>query len=263
MLNFRLCVVAMGSDVNLENSAVQKIAKKFVYQNCNRIFAASWKLKEKIEKEHGIPVTVTPSSTDTSFFKPLNLKSSLRQKWNIEPEKNVILAVCRLDKNKAVDILINALKSLNQKDVTLLIAGEGPERKSLEALATKLGVRSNVVFLGFRSRAELLELYNLADIFTISSYAEGLPRVLIEAMSCGCIPIATNVGSIDAVVVNGVNGFVVPTGNSQVFSEKIRQLFSFSEEKKRQMQNLARQAVLERFDSEKILKDIVESVNAL
>ena len=259
-LGYSLCVVAMGSDINLENSPMQRLAKKFVYQNCDHIFAASWKLKEKIENDQGIPVIVTPSSTDTSFFKPLNAKAALREKWGIAPEKNVIISVARLDKNKAVDIQIKALKNLNRKDALLLIAGEGPEKRGLEALASNLGVTENVRFLGFKTRSALLDLYNLSDIFALSSYAEGLPRVLIEAMSCGCIPVSTDVGSVSTVVSNGENGFIVPSGNPQLFSEQLNKIMSFSQEKKQEMQTKARQTVVEKFDSKKVLNLLVSSV---
>ena len=262
-LNFSLCVVAMGSDVNLDNSLIQKIFKKFIYQNCKRVFAASWKLKEKIEKDNGIHVIVTPSSTDTSFFKPLNRKAPLREKWGIDSRKVVIISVCRLDKNKAVDILIKSLVMLKNQEILLLVAGEGPERISLEKLTAKYGIQSNVRFLGFRSRDELLELYNLADMFALSSYAEGLPRVLIEAMSCACIPIATEVGSVGAVVKTGINGYAVPPGNPHVFSNIIRMVAGFSEKQKTAMQTMAREAVVEKFDSERVLNLLVKSVNEL
>jgi glycosyltransferase involved in cell wall biosynthesis len=260
MLNYRLCVVAMGSDVNFENSPAQKIAKEFVYQNCHRIFAVSWKLKRKIESQHHVSVTLAPSSTDTSFFRPLNSKIDLRKKWNIDPEKKVVLAVCRLDKNKAVDILINALKTVGSKDIILLVAGAGPERKALEALAARLSFQESVLFLGYRNRPELLELYNLADIFALSSYVEGLPRVLIEAMSCGCIPVATDVGGVSSVITNGVNGFLVPPGSSEAFSNQIRSILVFPEEKKQQMRSLSRQVIVEKFDSKKVLNDMVKSI---
>jgi len=263
IFNFLLCVVAMGSDVNLENNLFQRIAKDFVYRNSDIVFSASWKLKEIIEKDHGINVTVTPSSIDTSFFKPLKSKTLLRQKWNIDLGKQVIITVCRLDKNKAVDTLIRSLKILNSKDTTLLIVGEGVERKNLETLAATLGVNNDVTFLGYRNRNELIELYNLADIFALASYAEGLPRVLLEAMACGCVPIATNVGSIGAVVTNGFNGFTVEPGNPEMFSERVKEIMSFSEEKKKSMREMARQAVVENFESKKVLGIMVERVEAL
>ncbi len=263
LLNFSLCVVAVGSDINLENSTIQRLAKRVVFQNCARIFAVSWQLKDKIETQEGVPVIVTPSSTDTSFFRPLDSKSILRKKWNIDNEKTVIAAVCRLDKNKAVDILIKALKNLNTTNTLLLVAGEGPEKKNLEALSTRLGIRGQVKFIGFKNRTELLELYNIADIFALSSYAEGLPRVLIEAMACGCIPIATDVGGVSSVVSDGINGFTVHSGNPEMFSEKINTVICFSEKKKNEMQRKTRQTVVEKFDSKRTLNLLIRSVQEI
>ena len=181
---FSLCTVAMGSDVNLENSRIQKMARKFIYRNCDLIFARSWKLKEKIEEEHDCNVIVNPSSTDTSFFKPLDSKAELREKWNINSNEHVILTVCRLDKNKAVDVLLKAISTLKNNNVRVLVAGDGVERKALEELSSTLGLQKKVTFLGSKNRSELLELYNLSDVFTLSSYAEGLPRVVLDVVVC-------------------------------------------------------------------------------
>ena len=94
-----------------------------------------------------------------------------------------------------------------------MVVGEGEERKTLEELSYALGLQQQVTFMGLRSKIELLELYNIADLFVLSSYSEGLPRVLLEAMACGCISVATDVGSVNAVVVNGRNGFTIEPGN--------------------------------------------------
>lgn len=97
---FSLCVVAMGSDVNLQNGFLDRLVKNVIYRNSDLIFASSWNLKDRIEKEHHRNVIVVPSSADPSFFKPLNSRTMLRQKWRIQPWKRVVLTVCRLDKNK-------------------------------------------------------------------------------------------------------------------------------------------------------------------
>lgn len=263
ILKFSLCVVAMGSDVNLENSLLQKLVKKFIYHNCELIFACSWKLKEKVEKEYGCNVVVIPSAADTSFFRPLNARTRLRLKWGIKLKSRVILTVCRLDKNKGVDVLIKSLRTLNSPDVNLLIVGEGIERKALKELSSALEVQRNVRFLGFRDREELLELYNLADLFVLASYSEGLPRVLIEAMACGCIPIATNVGDVAAVIVDRFNGFIVNPGDHEKLAEKIKETISLSEEKIKSIQSRARAAVVDDFDSRKLIKTMIERVDAL
>jgi glycosyltransferase involved in cell wall biosynthesis len=263
ILKFSLCVVAMGSDVNLENGSLQRLVKKVIYRNCDLIFAVSWKLKEKIEKEHNSKVMVIPFSADPSFFKPLNSRRMLRRKWGITSRGKVILTVCKLDKNKGVDILIKSLKKLNMNDASLLIAGEGVERKSLEKLSSVLGIQEKVSFLGFMDREKLLELYNLADIFALASYSEGLPKVLMESMACGCIPIVTDVGDVKAVVVDGFNGFIVNTGDYEKFAEKLKEALSLSEEKMTLMKNRARRVVANDFDNRELIKRMIDNIEAI
>jgi glycosyltransferase involved in cell wall biosynthesis len=257
IFGFSLNVVAQGSDVLLDNSPFEKVIKKFVIEGSDLIFACSWELKEKIEKEFGRSVSITPSSADPSFFKPLNLKIPLRRKWGIQTKKQVIISVGALSKLKGMDLIIRSLQKLDFQDVDLLIVGEGPERKSLEMLAESLGLKERVRFLGFMNRKDLLELYNLSDIFALTSYSEGLSRVLIEAMDCGCIPIVTNVGSNATVVSDGFNGYVIKTGDSVKFTEKVNEILLLSMEQKSLMQTRARRTAEDGFDSRKTLKNLI------
>jgi glycosyltransferase involved in cell wall biosynthesis len=259
--DFSLCPVAMGSDVNLDNSFLQKLAKNFIYRNSDLIFARSWTLKDKIVEEHNCSVIVNPSSIDTSFFKPLGSKTKLREKWGINPKTHVILSVCRLDKNKGVAVLLKSIDLLEDKDIKLLVVGNGDERKTLEELSSTLGLENKVIFLGLRNKLELLELYNLADVFVLASYSEGLPRVLLEAMACGCVPIASDVGSVNAVVVNDYNGFTIIAGQDVGLSEKLKKTLSMSQEQLELMQKRARQTVVEDFDSEEIWKLMIEKIS--
>ena len=260
--NFSLCAVAMGSDVNLDNGFLQKIFKKFVYRNSDLIFARSWKLKDKIEEEHNCNVIVNPSSIDTSFFKPLDSKARLKEKWHIDANAKIILTVSRLDKNKAVDVLLKSLGNSKKGNIRVLVVGEGEERKTLEELSYALGLQQQVTFMGLRSKIELLELYNIADLFVLSSYSEGLPRVLLEAMACGCISVATDVGSVNAVVVNGRNGFTIEPGNYLQLSEKAEIVLSMSEKQLRLMQTRARQSVVDNFESKKVWQSMIDSIIA-
>jgi L-malate glycosyltransferase len=260
IFGFSLAVVAQGSDITLDNSLLQRHIKKFVCKNSDVIFACSWNLKDEIERVYDRSVVVVPSSADSSFFKPFESKSLLCSKWGLEREKRVILSVCFFNKLKAVDLMIESLLELSSSDVNLLLAGDGEERKTLEKLTISLGLQQRVAFLGRRNREELRELYNLADIYAQISYSEGLPRALIEAMACGCIPIVTNVGSMAVVVSNGFNGFVVNPGNSDEFAKRVNEVLSFSEEKTKLMQFRARQTVKEYFDSRKTVKTMVDEI---
>jgi glycosyltransferase involved in cell wall biosynthesis len=263
IFKFSLCVVAMGSDIELDNSPLQRLTRNLILRNSDLIFACSWTLKDEIEKEYNRSATVIPSSTDPSFFRPLGSKTQLRLKWGIQPEKRVILNVCLFEKLKAVDLIIRSLQKLDSKDVDLLLAGDGGVRKSLEQLSISLGLQKRVTFLGFRNKEELLELYNIADVFAMVSYFEGLPRALIEAMACGCVPIVTKVGSMPVVVSDGFNGFVINPGDLEKFVERVDEVFSFSEEKRKLMQTRAREAVEADFDSRKMIKRMVDKISDL
>ena len=89
-----------------------------------------------------------------------------------------------------------------------MIAGAGPQRTDLEMLATRLGVRSNVRFLGLRD--DIPELMAAADALVLSSAWEGSPNVVLEAMAAALPVVATDVGGVRELVETGRTGFVVP-----------------------------------------------------
>jgi glycosyltransferase involved in cell wall biosynthesis len=120
-----------------------------------------------------------------------------------------------------------------------------------------------VEFLGFRSKEELLELYNIADLFVLASCSEGLPRVLIEAMACGCIPVVTNVGDVMSVVRDGSNEFIVSPGNHEGLGERINQVLSLSAETANVIKNEAGCTVENQFDSRKTTKKMIDSISTL
>jgi glycosyltransferase involved in cell wall biosynthesis len=262
IFKFRLCVYALGSDINLENDLFHRLARNFTLGNCELVFSVSRKIKNKIEEDTGHSVMVIPSSTDLSFFRPLFSNMKLRRKWRVQT-KRVILTVCRLHKYKGVDIVIKAFRTINYNDVDLLIVGDGVERKSLEKLSAVLGIKEKVKFLGFRNRKELLELYNIADLFVLASYSEGLPRVLIEAMGCGCIPLVTNAGDVTAVIRDGYNGFIVNPGDFVRIGERMTYIFSLPEQTLSILKDRARYAVMYEFDSEIAIRKMVESIVSL
>ena len=259
IFGFSMAVLAQGSDVNLDRSLFERQVAKLVCRSSDLIFAASWTLKDIIETEYNRSVSVIPSSTDSSFFRPLRSKSMLRYKWDIAREKQVILCATRIDRFKGIDLVIKSLLAVPE-NVVLLIAGEGESRETFEQLTVSLGLQHRVTFLGFRNRQEVVELYNLADVFVNASYSEGLPRALIESMACECIPIVTNVGSMPKVVSNGFNGFLVNPGDSEGLVESIKKVFSLSKEQKRLMQTRARHTVKDDFDSRKTLKRMIDKI---
>jgi len=122
--------------------------------------------------------------------------------------KKQIIAVGSLKKEKGYDYLIRGYKIFLDQFPTikykLLIAGEGYLRKNLTSLINTLELKTRVKLLGNLAQAELVSLYNESEIFILSSISEGFPKVLLEANSCGCKIIATDVGSIRSIINNPI-----------------------------------------------------------
>ena len=80
-------------------------------------------------------------------------------------------------------------------------------------------------------------------------------------MACGCIPIATNVGSVSTVVMNNYNGFITKAGQDSILAEKVKGVFSMSTEQSELMRTRARQTVVQNFDSQEIWKLLIDEAS--
>jgi len=126
-------------------------------------------------------VTVLRNGVDLAAFAPPADRATLRAELGLSGP--VILSVGHLIERKAHHHAIGALAEL--PGASLLIAGEGPERRALAALAERLGVAARVHMLGARPHAELAKLYGAADALVLASTREGWANVMLEAMACG------------------------------------------------------------------------------
>lgn len=131
----------------------------------------------------------------------------------------VVLAAGRLSPQKDFPTLIRAFALLvRQRDLRLLILGEGPERAALETLIQDLGLTGRVALPGFR--ANPFALIARARLFVLSSAWEGLPGVLIQAMACGTPVVATDCPSGPReVLADGRYGPLVPVGDPQALAQ--------------------------------------------
>lgn len=106
----------------------------------------------------------------------------------------------------------------------LTIAGSGPEETRLRRYAAQLGLGREARFVGPVSGAGKLELLGEADVLVLASYGEGLPYALLEGMAAGAAVIATRVGGVPDVVLNGVHGLLVPPRDAEALRGAIVRL---------------------------------------
>lgn len=126
-------------------------------------------------------------------------------------EADHALAVGLLQHRKGFDLLIRALGALRRRGrpQNVMVVGDGPERESLEALARAEGVQDDVRFIGTKSHDAVIGLMQSSRYFVLSSRAEGLPLVLVEAMMCGRAVVATAVDGVPEIVKDGLTGILI------------------------------------------------------
>lgn len=158
-----------------------------------------------------------PNAIDTEEFRT-NRESS----HSAEPL--VIGAVGRLSKEKGFDLLITAVAKLVREglDLELHIAGEGEESQALADHASSLGISDRVKLLGFQS--DTVALFDTFDLFCLASLREGLPNVVLEAMSMEVPVLATRCGGMESFAVDRREALLCPTGSAEALAAGLREL---------------------------------------
>jgi glycosyltransferase involved in cell wall biosynthesis len=123
-----------------------------------------------------------------------------------------IVSVARFEAPKDHATLLRALAQLPDLDWELELVGDGPLEPACRALAAALGIAGRVRFPGYTP--VVAEALGRAQIFALSSRSEALPRSVLEAMRAGLPVVATQVGGVPELVDNGVNGMLVPRGDT-------------------------------------------------
>ena len=146
-----------------------------------------------------------------------------------------LLYVGRLAAAKGLPILLQslALLKLASPDIQLTVIGDGEDRAELEFQVKKLELDPCVNFVGYQSSESVCQYLQAADIFVMSSFAEGVPVVLMEAMMAGLPVVATQVAGVSELVEEGVNGFLVPPSDVRLLTERIQSLLADGELRQR------------------------------
>ena len=165
-------------------------------------------------------IAVIAPAIDTNRFVP-RPRGDARDALGLSREISLIGSAGRMVEVKAYDLLIEALFLL-PGEPHLVLAGDGPDRQALEALAQKLQIADRVHFLGLRS--DLEKVIPALDIFCLSSHNEGLPRVVLEAQSCDIPVVATDVGALDEGVCLSAGRLVCSGDASALAKGLIEQL---------------------------------------
>jgi glycosyltransferase involved in cell wall biosynthesis len=191
------------------------------------VTAVAEPVTEFLHTEVGIPLQkliTIPNGVDVPRFSAA--KPIRRTSMGWEDSDVVIGCLARFEPEKGHAVLLEAFKQVHAHYPTarLLLIGDGTERGRLEQISSQLDLKGSVFFSGIRR--DVPELLATCDIAVLASIHEGLPIAILEAMAAGKPIVATRVGSVSQVVINGETGLLVKPGEAGALSEALRILVS-------------------------------------
>ena len=168
------------------------------------------------------------------------------QSWFSRPRTHIIAAAGRLSPEKGPDQFVAAAARLAKEapDVGFVLFGDGPLRPALAAQIASCGLTGSFVLAGFRTDVE--RFLPQCDLAVLSSWTEGLPVIVLEALAAGVPVVATAVGGTPEVVQDGINGYLVPPGDSAALARRIADVLR-DDTRRRAMGEQGRQLIREQF----------------
>jgi glycosyltransferase involved in cell wall biosynthesis len=195
---------------------IAEILSKIVYHITTNIILyssnhiAEWDLepyrhKIRIAHEHSLDFNTFTPTTPLSARPPL------------------VGYIGRLSEEKGVQHFAQALPDIlnGREDLRAFIGGDGPLRESIEASLQEGGVTACVDFPGWISHDDLPKYLNQLRLLILPSYTEGLPNIMLEAMACGTPVLATPVGAIPDVIIDGKTGFIMENNSPECIAENV------------------------------------------
>jgi glycosyltransferase involved in cell wall biosynthesis len=246
----------------------RKLLNRFLLSHVDRILAVGEAVKDDILQSNPAvnpeKVINTGNSIDYDYFSSsVYNKQTVRRKFGIPENSSVFGTAGRLVPTKGLRYLIRAFAQIKKqlRNVELLIAGTGELKDRLEKRAVKLGCRDSVHFLSHVDN--MPEFYSAVDVFVLPSVAEGLPKVIIEAMAAGILCIATNAGGVPEVLDDGHCGLIVPLKDQYALADAMLKAANMPQQEKLAIISAAKEHIKANYSHGVMIKKIEKIYDTL
>lgn len=186
----------------------------------------------------------------------------IRGEWGVPSGGYLVGIVARLVPIKGHKDFINAAAIVAEKrrDVWFAVVGDGKLRRELETMVRDRNLQGRVIFTGFRN--DLENVFDAFDVLALTSYNEGLPVTIIEAMTAGIPVVATEVGGVAELVEEEVTGFLVAPRDVEAIADRILYLLDHPDVAWRMGEEGKRRAV-RRFTKDRLVRDMLRIYDGL
>lgn len=200
------------------------------------------------------PILYIPNGLSAAPFKSLPGKQEARLRLGWAEQSFIAGVVARLSPGKGHFVLLEAFKEFGRQapDTELAIIGDGEEFSRLQQAIVESGLEKRIHLLGARN--DVPNLLAALDVFTLPSFDEGIPMTILEAMAARLPVVATDVGGIPQVVVDGETGLLIPPNSPKDLADALFAIYS-EPERSRQMGMAGRKRFEEQFDSSKMVQN--------
>lgn len=202
-LGIPVVVGSIGSDLNSIADAATLYFTSITLRKADFVVTKSEHLRSQAILRGAAPekVRVVPNGCDTSIFF-VRERSAVRREMGVDQNDALIVYVGRLAESKGLCEALEALTMLHKTrlNVRMVLIGQGSFEETMRRRASALRISDRLIFTGAQDAQQIARWLGAADVFTLPSYAEGCPNVVIEALSSGRPVVATNVGGIPEIV---------------------------------------------------------------
>ncbi len=203
-------------------------ANRLLLRRHDKVIAVGQNVRQALIANEGIPpnrIEVVYNGIDLTAYSPSSAaRSSIREELGLSENDFVVIQVARLNSLKDHGTAIRAMERLraSHSQIRLLLVGDGEEMPAIVEQIVKAGLRSTVHILGMQS--DVARLLAAADLFLLTSVSEGIPLTVLEAMAMGLPCVATNVGGIPEIIVDGNTGLLANARDDSAIASHIARL---------------------------------------
>jgi glycosyltransferase involved in cell wall biosynthesis len=230
------------------------IADRFVLRNYMRVVAVSADVQQRLRKAGVAREKISPIRNGIDLQPFENATPAIRPAADSKENSLRIGLIGRLSPEKGIDIFLRAAALVLPEfpNARFLLVGEGPDRDKLELLIDELKMRDSISFLGRRD--DMPSIYASLDVMVSASRFEGLPMAILEGMATGLPLVATAVGEVSTVVLEGRTGLLVKPEDPNALAEKILELLR-DPAKRRRFGTAARKLIQQEYSSQRMTSD--------